>query len=112
MLLATVAQRPMPDGFFIMRAIRALLIVTFLSVSLAAGPAFAEWQEDLAYQIEFETGCLVAFLSEVVEREVEGRQVILAKVHCEDRRTFDAVREDALEPFKFHQCEAPDVKTC
>lgn len=94
-----------------MRAAWGFLIVPLL-VCLPTGHAWSQWQDELAYQIEDETGCRIAFLSEVVERQVEGRLVVLAKVHCEDKRTFDVVRDDPLEPFELHQCEVPDVKTC
>ena len=35
----------------------------------------------------------LAALTQVVERDLDGRSIILAKVHCTDGRTFDAIRD-------------------
>lgn len=48
------------------------------------------------------------FLSQIVEREVGGRQLVMAKAHCEDGRVFDATREDLFQPFDFRACEPVD----
>lgn len=80
----------------------ALLAAALL---LEAGAAAAAWQEDLAVELRAATGCRVAYLSQVVERMVDGRQVILAKAHCEDGRVFDASRTDAVAPFEFKECQ-------
>lgn len=74
------------------------------AILLDAGAASAGWQEDLAVEIRAAKGCSVAYLSQVVERLVDGRQVIFAKAHCEDGRVFDASRTDALAPFDFKEC--------
>lgn len=76
-------------------------------------PASAQiWQRELSAEIADQHQCEVAFLSEVIEREVDDRRVILAKVHCLDRRTFDAVRTDDLDVFRFTVCEERDVDAC
>lgn len=79
---------------------------------LWGAPASAQWEEELSEQVREEHGCKVAFLSQVVERTVEGRRTIMARVHCEDKRTFDAYREDDFEPFEIRACEQPDAEVC
>ncbi len=66
------------------------------------------WEEELAEQIAADEGCDVAFLAQVMEREIDGREVVMAKVHCRDGRTFDAERRDLYEPFTFRRCEGEE----
>ena len=88
--------------------IRPHLALAALLVGVCPLPATAQmsWQEDLAYELEQLEGCEVQFLSQVVERTVNGRQVVMAKAHCRDGRVFDASRSDQLEPFEVRECEA------
>ena len=79
---------------------------------LAAAPAAANWQEDLAYEIAGLHACQVAFISHVMEREVDGRQMVMAKVHCEDQRTFDAIRYSAFDLFEFKECTLREKQSC
>lgn len=95
---------------FALLVVVALILVWTLII---ARPASAQvWQRELSAEIADQHECEVAFLSEVIEREFEDRRVILAKVHCLDRRTFDAVRTDDLDVFRFTVCEERDVDTC
>lgn len=98
-----------------MRGLLHLLLPTLsVCVIVAAGPAHAQtgWQDDLAAEIEMAQGCRVAFLSHVVERPVEGKQVVMAKAHCEDQRVFDALRPDAGQPFAFTACQPETQQSC
>jgi len=89
----------------------ALILSTALT--LAALPAAAqEWQPELTDQMLRLYDCEVAFFSQVAEREVDGNQVVIAKVHCIDKRTFDALRDSAFKPFEIHPCENPDNRVC
>ena len=83
-----------------------------LGLWLLAADAHADWQQDLAADIDFEHSCEVAFLSHVVERDVEGKMMVMAKVHCTDQRTFDAVRSGRLEPFEFKECTVREKQSC
>ena len=87
-------------------------VLTVSLLGLAGSPALAAWQKELSQQILSEQACEVSFLSQVIERTVEGRRVIMAKVHCDDRRTFDAYRGDDREPFEIKACEKPEAETC
>lgn len=80
-------------------------LVLVAALSLGAGAVQAAWQDDLAAEIQATKGCKVAYLSQVVERSVDGRQVVFAKAHCEDGRVFDATRTDLVEPFTFTECQ-------
>jgi hypothetical protein len=94
---------------------RAALVATaWLATggAIAAAPARAAWQEDLAAEIELQRSCKVAYLSHVVERTVDGKRLVMAKAHCEDRRVFDAMRPDELEPFRFNECQPETAQTC
>ncbi len=74
----------------------------------AAGHAQTDWQAELADEILIMEDCEVSFLTQVVERTIDGREVIIAKVHCTDGRTFDASRDDAFAAFDFALCEPED----
>lgn len=80
-------------------ALVAVLVLTMPASSRAA------WQDDLVAEIRVSRGCNVAYLSQVVERTVDGRQVIFAKAHCEDGRVFDASRTDPMMPFELKECQ-------
>lgn len=91
------------------------LSVLALCLALPVQPAAAQedgWQAELSEQILQEHDCEVAFLSQVTERPVNGDAVIFAKVHCVDKRTFDAYRDSAFEPFEIHICEVPEARSC
>ncbi len=101
----------------------AASVKTGLALGLAAGvgaaamlapPAAAadEWQKKLSEQMLSEYNCEVSFLSQVAEREVNGDLVVLAKVHCVDKRSFDAYRDSSFKPFEIHPCENPDNRVC
>ncbi|HMA13587.1 MAG: hypothetical protein ACM35H_15415 [Bacteroidota bacterium] len=93
------------------------LAAAVLGLAAAAGPLPLlaqphEWQPQLNEQMLREYDCEVAFLSQVAERMVNGDLVVLAKVHCVDKRSFNAVRDSAFEPFEIHPCENPDNRVC
>ena len=89
-------------------------LVLAMGLSLTALPAGAaeEWQPKLTAQMLSDYGCEVAFFSQVAERTVNGDLVVLAKVHCIDKRTFDAYRDSAFKPFQIHPCENPENRVC
>jgi len=89
-----------------------LIVVLALAITMPRPAAAQTWQNDLAEQIAEERDCEVSFLSHVVERDMEGRLVVMAKVHCIDKRTFDALRMDELDQFRITLCEDPDVASC
>jgi hypothetical protein len=71
------------------------------------------WEEQLRVQVLREYDCEVAFFSQVSERILNGDQVVLAKVHCEDKRSFDAYRNSAFKKaFDIHPCDNPDNRVC
>jgi hypothetical protein len=71
----------------------------------------ADWHDELARQIAHDEGCEVAFLSQVIERDVNGKRLIMAKVHCEDKRSFDVLRVSDDFAFEFKACEVPNAET-
>ncbi len=97
-----------------LRLVSSVSVLLWLLVfALAPFPAAAqEWQPELTDQMLRDHDCEVAFFSQVTERVVNGDQVVLAKVHCIDKRTFDAYRDSALEPFEILPCEKPDARAC
>ncbi len=89
-----------------------LVVVLALAVTLPRPAAAQAWQSELAEQIAEEQDCEVGFLSHVIERDLDGRLVVMAKVHCTDKRTFDALRTDQFELFRITLCEDPNVGSC
>jgi hypothetical protein len=88
-------------------AIHALAVVGLLPLTTAT--AQEGWQTDLANEILIMEDCEVSFLTQVIERVIDGRSVVIAKVHCTDGRTFDALREDSFAAFDFSICEPEDA---
>lgn len=93
---------------------RAWLVALSLVLLSDAGATAQErqWQRDLARQIQGLLDCEIGFLSHVVEREVDGKELVMAKVHCVDQRSFDAVRHGATERFEFKECTRETTQTC
>ncbi len=93
-----------------------VLVTMAAALALAVAPPNAVWAADWEAELNdtalFEHDCEVAFLSQVAERELDGKHVIIAKVHCEDKRTFDAYRGDDFEAFQLSPCEDPKIRTC
>lgn len=88
------------------------LVLVLALVFVLARSAAAQWQDQLTHQIAWAEDCEVAFLSHVIEREIDGRDVVMVKVHCTDKRDFDALREDKNKPFQFTACEPRHVESC
>jgi hypothetical protein len=87
-------------------------VATMAGLLLATSPpALAAWQEDLAAQLRWDHQCLVQYYSGVIERLVGDQLVVIAKAHCEDGRTFDALQENELEDFKITEC-TPREQAC
>jgi len=86
----------------------ALAVLAFFAL-----PAAAEgWQDDLTRQLDHEQKCTVAFFSQVVERTVDGREVVIAKAHCEDNRAFDVYRDNPRKPFRVTECGVVEKMEC
>jgi hypothetical protein len=81
------------------------------AATLLASPALANWQDDLAAQLRWDHNCLVQYYSGVIERIIDGQMVVIAKAHCEDGRTFDAIQRNELEDFEITEC-TPTEQTC
>ena len=92
------------------------LIASLAAAALVIVPTLpgraADWEAELSDQAMDDFQCKVAFFSQVAEREVDGNRVIIAKVHCEDKRTFDAYRGSDFESFVLSPCEDPALRTC
>ena len=83
------------------------------SIGASCALAAESWSEELAAEIGLAETCEVDFLTQVTDREVNGVQIIFAKVHCRDGRVFDATRTGAFEPFDFKICPAArEVQSC
>ena len=90
---------------------RRSMASTLVALMLAPGAlvrAEPGWQDDLSAQAQLTLGCTVAFLSHVIDREIHGIPLVMAKVHCEDKRVFDASRGDVSLPFDFRPCQDRD----
>jgi len=90
----------------------AVFFLSLCVLVLGSTPTLAEWQEQVSAEAEAKLDCDVAYLSHVVERTVDGKSLVMVKVHCMDQRSFDAVRYDRMEPFKFEECTTREKKSC
>jgi len=88
-------------------------LISLAVLALLAAPAAAEgWQDDVARQLGHEQNCTVAFFSQIVERIVDDRAVVIAKAHCEDKRAFDIYRDDTRKPFRVTECGVVEKIEC
>jgi hypothetical protein len=81
------------------------------TLPVTAAPALANWQDDLAARLRWDHDCLVQYYSGVIERLIDGQIVVIAKAHCEDGRTFDAIQRNELEDFEITEC-TPTEQSC
>lgn len=89
-----------------MRCLRRAAVLGIVACVLAVGTgAQPLWQEEATEQLRYDHDCQVAYLTNVVDREVDGRHVVMARAHCIDQRAFDISRNDDFEPFKIVECE-------
>ena len=94
------------------------LLAVFIAIgwvfvsSPGQGQTMAIWMADLTEQASADHGCKVKLVSQVMEATVDGRQTVLAKVHCEDGRAFDVYRPDAYTDFQFSECESRGRSSC
>lgn len=89
------------------------LTLAALALSPQAARGQSSWQDQLREEIAIVEECEVQLLSQVVERKIGDRQVVMAKVHCADGRAFDAYRDDELAPFSFKECTPTrDTSAC
>ena len=91
--------------------LRRTLPIVLLATAALAPPAVADWQEDLAAQLRWDYECEVTFFSNVIERQVDGRPLVIAKAHCDDGRVFDATQRDEFEDFEINEC-TPKEQAC
>ncbi len=89
-----------------------LAVALLLAFALPVSSWAAGWREDLVIEIRSAHECEVAYITHVVERSVDGHQVIFAKVHCMDQRSFDATRTDEKEFFSFSECTREESEAC
>ncbi|MCP4329345.1 MAG: hypothetical protein GY791_13010 [Alphaproteobacteria bacterium] len=94
-----------------MNPLRGLCIVTFF-VTVASAAAALSWQQELTLQLDEEQGCTLSFLSQVVERVIDGRETVIAKAHCEDKRAFDVYRDNPRKPFEIKPCGIVEEIAC
>jgi hypothetical protein len=89
-------------------------LVLALGTAMLAVPGWAQsgWEADMTTEIDLAQGCKVAYISHVVEREVDGKRLVMAKAHCEDQWVFDAIGADEFEAFRFNECEPDMTKAC
>lgn len=93
---------------------RLIHIVPLLALAPAlALPAAADdhdWRAELAAQMRAEEDCVVAFYTNVLERDVDGRSALFVHIVCEDGRAFDGRRFEGMQkPFTVRPC---DVDVC
>ena len=95
---------------------RLAVLAGFLAAGLPYGEAHAAkravWETQVTEEAKKTLSCEVTFISHVVERALPDATVIMAKIHCEDKRSFDAVRDRDTAPFTFKECTPREQKSC
>ncbi len=91
-------------------------IVCIAAILLIALPVNSdepeEWRAAVTEEIWLMHICRVTFFSHIIERETKDGDVTMVKVHCEDSRSFDAIRETSKRPFTFSECTPREKTVC
>lgn len=95
-----------------MRQLVSVLMLAAVIMGVTGARAQSGWEDELEIEIDQAEQCHVAYLSHVVERDVGGKKLVMAKVHCDDQRVFDAMRPDEFEPFQFNACQPDTPQAC
>jgi len=91
---------------------RALLAAAASCMALLAAPAGAQksdWQTLLNSRLMIEKNCEVMFYTGIVERTIDGKETVIAKAHCKDKRAFDVARSSQFELFTIKECQPAPV---
>ena len=70
------------------------------------------WRFDVREEARETQQCEIAYFSHVVERTIKGEAVVMAKIHCDDSRAFDALRKGEDAFFTFTKCRGRDERAC
>jgi hypothetical protein len=79
------------------------LLVAMGGTSLRA--AESEWAAALERQMQKDEACKVMYLVNVREYRLFDKDVVEARVQCEDGRSFDTVRRERQLPFEIAPCK-------
>ncbi len=84
-------------------AVKSAALVLAVCAGLA-GPAQSEetWKVLLEQQLMEAEQCRLNYLTDVSESATDG---IKAKAHCEDKRSFDAIRAPGKDKFEISACK-------
>ncbi|MBL4721754.1 MAG: hypothetical protein JKY20_11570 [Alphaproteobacteria bacterium] len=78
----------------------------------ASAQESGSWRFDIREEALETHHCKIDYFSHVVERIINGKSVVMAKVHCGDSRAFDAIRNGEDEFFTFTKCRERDERVC
>lgn len=92
------------------------ILNTCIALAILSGDAMSagqpRWEGQIAVEALDAVNCEVSFISHIVERDTPAGRVVMAKVHCTDKRSFDALRENDSAPFTFKECTPREQKSC
>ncbi|CAN5425907.1 hypothetical protein BH10PSE7_BH10PSE7_18520 [soil metagenome] len=64
-----------------------------------------EWTPTLKSQLHKTEGCEMMYMTDVKEYRLLDHDIVEARAHCDDGRSFDAVRRDRKGPWKTVACK-------
>ncbi|WP_119169100.1 hypothetical protein [Algihabitans albus] len=92
------------------------VLLSALVLTLPMGGSSAadgeDWRQQLVDQLAEEEGCVVSFFSQVSVVRQDGREIIAARAHCDDRRAFDVTRISPATAFDLQACDTSEERTC
>ena len=86
-----------------------LLFATALNVVTPALADPTDWAPALRMQLKAEKACQFLYMINVKEYRFLNRDVIEARVYCDDGRLFDVTRRSPDRPFVIEECS---LNTC
>jgi len=70
------------------------------------------WEGQIAAEALDVLNCEISFISHIVQRNMPTGTMVMTKIHCVDKRSFDALRESDAAPFTFKECTPREQKSC
>jgi len=81
--------------------VSALLFLLASQANLSAEEA---WEAGLKLQLQTERNCDLSYLTNAKTYRKDNREVVEARAHCTDGRSFDVIKRDAPLKFEINEC--------
>ena len=79
-------------------------VLIFLLASQVSLAAEESWEPALKVQLQSEKNCDLSYLTNAKTYRKDSREVVEARAHCTDGRSFDVIKPDTPLKFEINEC--------